>query len=104
MKKYFFPFLFTALSTTGFSQANDAAMVKKIVDDVMTHSTAYSNLRILCKDVGNRLSGSENYLKAVKLSEKLLKEAGADTVYLQECMVPHWVRGAKESGEIILSN
>ena len=103
MKKYFFPFLFTAFSTAGFSQANDAAMVKKIVDDVMIHSTTYSNLRILCKDVGNRLSGSENYLKAVKLSEKLLKEAGADTVYLQQCMVPHWVRGAKESGEIILS-
>ena len=104
MKKYFFSFLFTVLTMTGFSQANDAAMIKKIVDDVLVNSAAYSNLRILCKDVGNRLSGSENYLKAVKLSEKLLKEADADTVYLQECMVPHWVRGAKESGEIILIN
>jgi Zn-dependent M28 family amino/carboxypeptidase len=103
MKKYFFLFLFTALFFTSFSQANDAARIKEIVDDVMVNSPAYSNLRILCKDVGKRLSGSENYLKAVKLSEKLLKDAGADTVYLQECMVPHWERGAKESGEIILS-
>ena len=32
-----------------------------------------------------------------------MKDAGADAVYLQECMVPHWVRGNKEKGEIILS-
>jgi hypothetical protein len=104
MKKYFFSLLFLTISTAGFSQNNDAAMVKKIVDEVLVNSDAYANLRTLCKEVGNRLSGSENYLKAVKLSEKLLKEAGADTVYLQKCMVPHWVRGAKESGEIILKN
>lgn len=104
MKKFFCSLLFLMLSIAGFSQNNDAAMVKKIVDEVLVNSNAYTNLRTLCKDVGNRLSGSENYLKAVKFSEKLLKEAGADTVYLQECMVPHWVRGAKESGDIILKN
>ena len=102
MKKILF-LLLTIISMKGYSQANDAAMVKRIVDDVLVNSTAYSNLRILCKEVGYRLSGSENYTKAVKLTEKLLNEAGADTVYLQECKVPHWVRGAKESGEIIMS-
>jgi carboxypeptidase Q len=34
----------------------------------------------------------------------MMKEIGADTVYLQQCMVPHWVRGEKEKGQIILSN
>lgn len=101
MKKWLVTFLFAALSLMGFAQEKDARVIKNIVDEVMLHSTAYSNLRILCKNVGNRLSGSENYMKAVQLSERLLKEAGADTVYLQECMVPHWERGKKESGEII---
>ncbi len=29
---------------------------------------------------------------------------GFDKVYLQECMVPHWVRGEKEVGKIINGN
>lgn len=93
-------FLFVSI---GFAQNSDSGMIKKIVDEVMTNATAYSNLRVLCKQVGQRLSGSDNYLKAVKLTQKMLKVAGAETVYLQECMVPHWVRGNKEKGEIILT-
>ncbi len=31
-----------------------------------------------------------------------MKSIGIDTVYLQRCMVPHWVRGEKEIGQIIL--
>ena len=88
----------------GFSQNDDSAMVKKIVDEVMTNAKAYSNLRVLCKDVGQRLSGSDNYLRAVEVTSEMLADAGADTVYLQECMVPHWVRGKKEQGEIRLAN
>jgi hypothetical protein len=34
----------------------------------------------------------------------MLREAGADTVYLQPCMVPQWVRGAKEIGTASLNN
>ena len=40
-------------------------------------------------------------VKAAQWGVKALKAAGADTVYLQECMVPHWVRGAKEEARII---
>ena len=93
-------FLFVSI---GYSQDRDSVMVKKIADEVMTNGNAYSNLKILCKQVGQRLSGSANYLKAVEITKKMLKDAGADTVYLQECMVPHWIRGNKEKGEIILS-
>jgi carboxypeptidase Q len=94
-------FLFSSMV---FSQNADSVKVKRIVDEVLTNSSAYSNLKMLCKQVGPRLSGSENYLKAVKLTQRMLELAGADTVYLQECMVPHWERGAKEKGEIILAN
>ena len=86
------------------SQSSDAIMLKKIVDETLTNGTAYANLKILCKQVGPRLSGSENYLKAVHLTAGMLKKIGADTVYLQECMVPHWVRGKPEHGQVALTN
>ena len=40
--------------------------------------------------------------KAINATVAMLKAAGADTVYLQPCMVPHWVRGAKEVAYAIL--
>jgi hypothetical protein len=83
------------------SQVSDSLMVKRIVDETMTHATAYRNLKILCKQVGARLSGSPQFLKAVTVTTKMMKEVGADTVYTQECMVPHWIRGAKEEGSFI---
>ncbi len=70
----------------------------------MLRGDAYENLRHLCKQIGPRLSGSDNAEKAVIATAAMLKKAGADTVYLQPCMVPHWVRGAKEAGNIQLSN
>lgn len=78
------------------AQTDTAAVLKKISDDVFTNGKAYINLRFLCKQVGQRLSGSPGAAKAVVETARMLREAGADTVYLQECMVPHWVRGAKE--------
>ncbi len=70
----------------------------------MTNANAYENLRFICKKIGPRLSGSANAAKAVIETARMMKEAGADTVYLQPCMVPHWVRGEKESGYVTLSN
>jgi carboxypeptidase Q len=98
--------LITALSTVLFFIGNaqnanykiDSTTIKKIADEVMINSGAYENLRYLCKKIGHRLSGSDNAAKAVLATKKMLEEAGADTVYLQPCMVPHWVRTAKEEG------
>ncbi len=88
----------SSFAQNGDRQSVDKAAFKKIVDEVMTNSTAYQNLRVLCKEVGPRLSGSDNATKAVYAGVKMMKAAGADTVYLQPCTVPHWVRGAKEKG------
>ena len=93
--------LFTHLIS--FAQkTDDEKMVKKISDEVLWNSKAYDNLYYLCKKIGSRLSGSEGAQKAVEATTRMLKEAGADTVYWQECMVPHWVRGEKETGYINL--
>ncbi len=86
------------------AQKEDSIVIKKIADEVLTNGTAYENLRYLCKKIGPRLSGSANAQKAVEATARMLKDAGADTVYLQPCMVPHWVRGEKEKGYIQLAN
>lgn len=65
-------------------------------DEVLVNGKAYDNLRVLCKTIGGRLAGSPQIYKAEKWGEDALKAAGADKVWLQECMVPHWVRGGKD--------
>ena len=101
-------FIFTAFvfvfSFNLLAQKEDSITIKKIADEVLTNSTAYENLRYLCKKIGPRLSGSANAQKAVEATVRMLKEAGADTVYLQPCMVPHWIRGEKEKGYVQLAN
>ena len=86
------------------AQIDDSIVIKKIADEVLTNGMAYENLRFLCKKIGPRLSGSPQAQKAVEATAKMLKEAGADTVYLQPCMVPHWVRGIKEQGFVKIAN
>ncbi len=101
--KLFLHFAAILFSTTLTAQTDDSSIIKKIVDDVMMNAKAYDNLRYICKKIGPRLSGSANAQKAVDATASMLKEAGADTVYLQPCMVPHWVRGTKETGYIQLA-
>ena len=84
------------ISAIVFSQVDDSAMIKKISDEILLNGKAYANLHTLCKSVGQRLSGSPGMYKGEAWGLQTLKDAGAEKVYLQECMVPHWVRGAKE--------
>lgn len=87
------PILFCFVST---SQNQDSISLKKIYDYYLTKSKCYSNLNFLTSKIGGRLSGSPEAEKAVYWAKKAMYEAGADTVILQPCMVPHWVRGKKE--------
>lgn len=89
---------------TAAAQEGDGTVLKRIADEVMLRSGAYENLRYLTKKIGPRLSGSANAQLSVEATARMLKEAGADTVYLQPCMVPHWERGAKEKGYVKLAD
>ena len=91
---------FTLFAMGAFAQDGDSVTIKKIADEVLINGTAYNNLRYLCKQIGPRLSGSPQAQKAVEETARMLREAGADSVYLQPCMVPHWIRGDKETGYI----
>jgi len=101
----FLSFIFISLmSVVNGQSVADSLMIKKISDEVFMNGKAYSNLRYLCKQVGPRLSGSSGAALAVEQTARMLREAGADTVYLQPCMVPRWVRGDKEVGKAKLSS
>lgn len=93
----------TSLSFLGYAQ-KDSVIFRKIYSEALMNGKSYSNLDYLCNKIGGRLSGSPEAQKAVDWAFKTMKEAGADTVYLQECMVPHWVRGTKEQAKVITSN
>jgi hypothetical protein len=84
------------VSLPAFSQSDDSAFIKKITDDILLNGKAHANLFSLCKSVGQRLSGGSGMYKGEDWGQRVLKDAGANTVFTQECMVPHWVRGAKE--------
>jgi carboxypeptidase Q len=83
-----------ALTSSLFSYGQtDSVVFRKISDDVLLHSTCYENLRVLCKKVGKRLSGTPAADKAVVWGEAAMKTAGADKVWLQPVDVPVWHRG-----------
>ena len=54
----------------------------------------------LSNKVGQRLSGSEGAEKGVLYTKQQMETLGLDRVYLQEVMVPKWVRGEKEIAEL----
>jgi len=81
----------------------DSIQFRKISTEILNNGKGYTELRELTKNIGHRLSGSEAYEKSVKWAEQKLRDAGADKVWLQEVMVPVWVRG-KESLHIQASN
>ncbi|MCS3869650.1 hypothetical protein J3D55_002566 [Chryseobacterium ginsenosidimutans] len=92
------------LSMAVFGQAKeDSIQFAKISTEILNNGKGYTELRDLTKNIGHRLSGSESYEKAVKWAEQKLHDAGADKVWLQEVMVPVWVRG-KESLQIKTAN
>ena len=89
-------FTTTALLFAITATAQDSLAFRKISDEIMLHGQCYNNLRVLCKKVGNRISGSPAAAKAVEWGEHVMKETGADRVWLQPADVPYWYRG-KES-------
>ena len=102
MKKHLFLLLLTLIS---FAHAQThEANIKKLFDEELRNGHAYQNLRVLCKQIGHRLSGSPQAAAAVEYTRQLMQAYGFDTVYLQPVMVPHWVRGERDVVRIVNSN
>lgn len=85
------------LSTlSSLARQEDSLLIRAVADEILEHGKAYENLRVLTKQVGARLAGSPGMYKAEAWGKKALEQSGADKVWLQECRVPHWVRGGKD--------
>jgi hypothetical protein len=102
MNKIYFIFLFQFGLL--FSQSQDEQKLKQIYNSALTNSKCYAWLDNLSNNIGSRLSGSVGAEKAVLYTKTQLETLGLDRVYLQEVMVPHWVRGEKETAYIIMNN
>jgi hypothetical protein len=87
-------------SLPALARQEDSLQIRAIADEILEHGRAYENLRVLTKQVGARLSGSAGMYKAESWGKKTLEQDGADKVWLQECKVPHWVRGGKDEAYI----
>ncbi|HAW52141.1 MAG TPA: peptidase M28 family protein [Flavobacteriales bacterium] len=97
--------IIASLLVLGFSvPGEDDLVIRKIFDAALNEGHAYENLRDLCKNVGNRLTGSHGDTLAVLWSEKKLKEIGCENVLLQPFTTNHWVRGYGDYGKIVLEN
>jgi len=96
MRKLFLFLGLLGMNALLHAQQSDSAWNKKISDEILTNGRAYENLRVLTKQVGARLAGSAGMVKAEQWGLKTMKESGANQAWLQECMVPHWIRGGKD--------
>ncbi len=98
--------LFAAILFLGVIQVSgqntDEAFIKKISDEIFTHSRAYENLRVLTKTIGPRLAGTPQMYKAEEWGYNLLKATGSENTFKQACMVPRWVRGRNDEAAAIL--
>jgi carboxypeptidase Q len=112
--KRFFPVFFVACAFAGFffsfrnnevikvkTGDNDSTIIAKIYGEALANGEAYENLRGLCEKAPKRLSGSPGAQAAVDYMKSVMEKAGFDKVWLQPVMVPHWERGAPETGEMI---
>ncbi len=101
MKKLIAFFLVSCISLMGFAQSEDSVFLRHIADYILVNGKAYEDLRHLTKQIGGRLSGSAGMYKAEAWGMKTMAETGADKVWMQECMVPHWVRGGNDQAYAI---
>lgn len=91
------------MNTVIFSQKNDTVVLQSIFTEALTNYAAYDNLHYLCKNIGGRIGGSPQSLKAADWTKKVLAENGADTVYVLEHTVRNWNRGGKETCKVTKS-
>ena len=84
MKNFVFIVIAFLLTLQGYSQSEDSIMIKKISDEILINGKAYENLRHLTKQIGARLSGSPQMVKAERWGVQVMRESGADKEWLQQ--------------------
>ncbi len=86
----------SAFSQGSDKHSDDSVFIRKIYDEALSKGKAYENLRVLCKEIGARITGSTEAQMAIEWGHKLMTDYGFK-VRLMEITVPHWERGNKEA-------
>jgi hypothetical protein len=101
-KKAYLLLFFSLLTYHSFAQsAKDSTHIRAIYTQALQNPVGYQWLDFLSNQIGGRLSGSPQAAAAVNFTYQVMDTLGLDRVFLQEVMVPHWVRGKKEVGKMI---
>lgn len=82
-----------AINSLRAQQNTDSTLLRSIYDEALTNGEAYENLRVLTKDIGHRLSGSQSAEDAMQWCSQVLRGYDADSVWVMPVMVPSWTRG-----------
>ena len=85
-----------------FAQGNDSSIVRSIYTYALENGKAYDRLDYLSNKIGSRLSGSPGAEKAVQWAKATMEEDQNGRVYLQDVMVPHWIRNDREELAVIV--
>jgi carboxypeptidase Q len=104
MKNFFLAALLFPVIISAQNMNDDSLFIHKIAADILSSNASYNNLHYLTKNIGGRLSGSPQMYRAEQWGINALKEAGADNVTMQQCMVPHWVRGGQDKAFIVYND
>ena len=96
--------LCVGLSVAALCQGPFAKEVKSLKDLGLRSMGAYGLLEELTTKVGNRVDGSANAAKAVDWGKATMERLGFQNVHLVACIVPHWVRGDRETLELLGAN
>ncbi len=99
MRKIQLGFLAFFICSYCLGQKEDSLMIRHIANEILLHGKAYDNLHDLTKKIGGRLTASPQFYKAEQWGLKTLQQSGADKSWLQECVIPHWIRGGKDIAE-----
>lgn len=103
MKKFLFSLLTICTASYALAQNEDSLFIRRMADHILQNGKAYDDLRVLTKTIGPRLAGSPGMYKSEAWGLKTMQQAGAENAWLQECMVPHWVRGGKDNATALYS-
>ena len=69
----------------------------EIIDAAMDGNDRFEYLTLFVDTFGHRFSGSESLENSIDWIVKEMKKDGFDSVWTQEVMVPHWVRGEESA-------
>ncbi len=77
---------------------NGPPAIEHLVDEVSQSSTLDKNLRVLCDQIGGRITGSPAMKRAVAWAREAFRQAGVSAVHTESFTVPNsWSEGASRA-------